>query len=298
MKALLKWGGIVLGAIVAVLVLAVGVVYLTSNLKLHKHYVVQVPQLAIPHDSAAIARGSHLAHAITACVDCHGADLAGTTMIDQPAFAVVSAPNITPAGLGSQLSDMDLVRALRYGVAPDGRSLAVMPSSVFYHLSDADLAALIAYVRSVPPASHPLKPTRYGPIGRMLLAAGKMPILQAALIDTAAPRPAPPPAVSAEYGAYLASVGGCHECHGPGLSGGPIPGGDPNAPPAANLTPEGIGRWTAADFQRALREGKRPDGTSLKPFMPWRIARNMTDDEIAALWAYLQTVPAKPYGGR
>jgi cytochrome c553 len=297
-RAVLKWTGIVLGTMLGLVVVALGVLYVASNLRLHKHYVVHVAPLAIPHDSAAIARGSHLAHAVSGCVDCHGPDLAGTTMIDQRPFAVVSAPNITPAGLGSQLSDGDLVRAIRYGVAPDGRSLAVMPSAVYYHLSDADLAAIIAYVRSVPPATRPLKPTSYGPISRLLLVTGKAPILQAELIDTSAARPAPAPGVTPEYGAYLASVGGCQECHGPGLSGGPIPGGDPHAPPAANLTRGGIGRWTEADFRRALREGKRPDGTTISSFMPYRVVGNMTDDEIAALWMYLQSLPPRPYGNR
>jgi cytochrome c553 len=297
-RALVKWSGIVLGTILGLIVVALCVLYVESGARLHQHYAVRVAPLAIPHDSAAIARGSHLAHAVAGCVDCHGPDLAGTVMIDQPAFAVLSAPNLTPTGLGSQLSDVDIVRAIRYGVAPDGRSLAVMPSNVYYHLSDADLAAIVAYVRSVPAATHPLQPTSFGPISRLLLVTGKAPILQAELIDTSTARPVPAPGVTAEYGAYLASVGGCLECHGPGLSGGPIPGAEPGSPPAANLTRGGIGRWTEADFQRALREGKRPDGTMLSRFMPWCIAGNMTDDEIAAVWMYLQSVPPKPYGGR
>jgi hypothetical protein len=69
-------------------------------------------------------------------------------------------------------------------------------------------------------------------------------------------------------------------------------------PPTSNLTPTGIGHWTRDDFARALREGKRPDGTELNTFMPWKIFAGLTDDEVAALWSYLQTVPPKEFGGR
>jgi cytochrome c553 len=102
------------------------------------------------------------------------------------------------------------------------------------------------------------------------------------------------------YGKYLAVT--CTGCHGEGLSGGAIPGTPPDWPPAANLTPDeatGLGGWTEADFFRALREGKRPDGTDLQgDFMPWKLTAKMTDDEIRALWMYLQTLPAKAEGGR
>jgi mono/diheme cytochrome c family protein len=296
MKAVLKWTGIAVGAVLGLVVLAVGCVYLVSTVQLKQRYSLAVEPIAIPSDSAAIARGSHLAHALVMCVDCHGPDLAGSTMIDQPPFAVVSAPNLTAAGLGKQLSDLDLVRAIRYGVAPDGRSLVVMPSAQYYHLTDADLGAVIAYLRSVPAARRDLKPTRYGPISRTLLALGKLPVLQAPLIDRSAPRPAPAPGVTVEYGSYLALP--CRGCHGPGLSGGVDPAGDPTWPPTSNLTPEGLGRWTLADFTRVLREGKRPVGTEVNPAMPWRWLSNLSDDEIAALWMYLRTVPARPFGGR
>jgi len=296
MRSVLKWAGVATGTIVALVVLALAAVYLVSSITLHRRYAVQVQPVAVPRDSAALARGEHIAR--LGCQDCHGPDLTGTTMIDQQPFAVLSAPNLTPAGVGAQLTDLDFVRAIRYGVAPDGRSLVVMPSSVYYFLRDADLAAVIAYVRSVAAATRPLKATSFGPISRLLLATGKLPVLQAELIDTTAPRSAPPQGATVEYGAYLARTGGCLECHGPGLSGGPIPGSPPNTPPAANLTREGVGRWTQDDFARAIRDGKRPDGSTLNPFMPYRTLRNLTDDEVAALWLYLQSVPPEPYGGR
>jgi hypothetical protein len=69
-------------------------------------------------------------------------------------------------------------------------------------------------------------------------------------------------------------------------------------PPASNLTPAGIGSWTEADLTRALRDGKRPDGSQLDEFMPWKVFRGMTDAEIRALWLYLTSVPPKAFGNK
>jgi hypothetical protein len=74
--------------------------------------------------------------------------------------------------------------------------------------------------------------------------------------------------------------------------------GPPDLPLASNLTPSGIGRWTEADFTRAMREGKRPDGTTLDAFMPWEVFRNMSDSDLHALWLYLQSVPPKAFGNK
>jgi len=101
---------------------------------------------------------------------------------------------------------------------------------------------------------------------------------------------------TAKYGEYLAI--GCTGCHGPTLSGGKIPGAPPEWKPAANITPEGIGRYSEDDFMRILRTGKRPDGSAVDSAMPWRLTKEMTDVELKAVFAYLKTVPAKAYGGR
>ena len=108
---------------------------------------------------------------------------------------------------------------------------------------------------------------------------------------SSAPIPAAiPPGPTPEYGRYLAVSGGCTFCHGDNLKGG-LKDGPPGTPLSANLTQAGpLGQWTEADFTKALREGVRPDGSNINPFMPWRLARLMTDEEIAAVWAYLKTV--------
>lgn len=100
----------------------------------------------------------------------------------------------------------------------------------------------------------------------------------------------------AEHGRYLVESSGCAGFHGYGLSGGRV-AGPPGLPPAANLTPAGIGHWKEADLTRALREGK-PDGTAINPFMPLDTYRNMTDLEIAAIWKHLTSVPPKPFGNK
>jgi mono/diheme cytochrome c family protein len=176
-----------------------------------------------------------------------------------------------------------------------------MPSEFYNRLSDDDVAAIVAYIRSVPPVDREYPPSTLGPLGRALLVAGQLKGFMAAFdIDHAGPRdPTPPAGPSAEYGAYLAIVGGCKACHGPTLSGGVIPGGPPVPTPPPNITPEGLKAYDEAAFFRALREGKRPDGSAIDTTgMPIPMTKLMTDDETRALWVYLQSVPPKPFGGR
>lgn len=301
MKRAFKWARNVLVAVVTTVVLALGAVYGVSEARMRKTYDVQPAAFAIPAGADAIRRGEHIA-VTRGCTDCHGADLGGTVFIDEAPVARLAATNLTrgKGGVGGARSDTDWVRSIRHGIAPDGRPLLFMPSHEFNPLSDEDVGALIAYIKSVPPVDSDLPENRVGPMGRVLYLAGQVPLVPAELIDHAAPRrPAPAAGPTAEYGAYMAT--GCTGCHGPGYSGGKIPGTPPDWLPAANLTPDpetGLGKWTEQDFFRALREGKRPDGSSIDELMPWKATARMTDDEIRAIWLYLRTVPAKPEGQR
>jgi cytochrome c553 len=284
---------IVIVVIVVVVSVAVAVI---SSAKLNRAYVVPQDSLAltIPGDAASIARGRHIVNAIGGCTGCHGAHLGGTVMIDMVAFRVV-APNLTrgKGGVGSTFTDADYMRAIRYGVGPDSKALIVMPSDVFAHFSDADLADLIAYVKSVAPVDNELPDTDVRPLGRALVAANQLPPMPADLIDRTVHPPATMPATATvAYGHYLASVAGCMSCHGAGLSGGPLQGG----PPSQNITPTGIGRWSDADFVHAIRTGTRPDGTHIDTAMPWQDYARMTDTELAALLKYLRSVPPRPTG--
>ncbi len=134
----------------------------------------------------------------------------------------------------------------------------------------------------------------------MLWATGQLPLVDAAAIDHTRPSTARvTPAATAEYGNYLADAGGCTGCHGAGLSGGKIPGTPPEWKPAANLTPSGaFAQWSEDDFKRALRTGRRPDGSPIDSIMPWKASAADDDDEIRAVYAYLKSVPARPYGNR
>jgi hypothetical protein len=152
---------------------------------------------------------------------------------------------------------------------------------------------IIAWIKSVPPQDSELPARKIGPVARSLFTAGKLPVLSAEIIDHTAPRkPDITPAVTTEYGEYLAVVGGCKGCHYENLAGGKGHG----EVWAANLTPAGrLGTWSEADFFAALRTGKRPDGSDISAEMPWPLTARMTDDEIRAVWQYLKTVP--PAGG-
>jgi mono/diheme cytochrome c family protein len=294
----------ILGVVLLLLVLLAAAggsfIYWKSGRALARRHRVPEHALTIPTDSAALARGRHLGQAIAKCVDCHGESLQGSVVIDALPFARVVAPNLTAGrgGIGAARSDADLVRAIRHGVGPDGRALTIMPAEAYIHLTDADLAAIIAWVRSIPPVDHEQPATAFGPIGRMLIARNRLPLFPAAYVahDSVAPYAAAPDTTVA-YGRYLAWIGGCHACHNPALSGGPLPGGDPESPPPANITPGGLPTWTETDFFRLLREGRGTGGRAIdNRFMPWRTSGRMTDEEIRTLWRYLRSVPPREVG--
>ena len=293
---------IVVGVVAGLVVALAAFIYVASNARLHRVYAVEIPALPLPTDAASFARGEHVARAIAGCVDCHGGLLEGHVVMDVPVLGRFAAPNLTagPTGVGAALRDRDWFRAIRYGLAPDGRPLMLMPSDDYAHLSDSDLVALVAWARSRPLIENPVPPSRLGPLGRVLLLAGKFPILPAEAVDhTVQHVSAPPAGVTPEYGCYLAFAGGCAGCHGPGFSGGKVPTLPPGAPPAANLTPAGISGWPEAYFFRVMREGLDPTGRTLDTrWMPWQTSGRMTDDELRAVWAYLQTLPSRPFGNR
>jgi mono/diheme cytochrome c family protein len=135
---------------------------------------------------------------------------------------------------------------------------------------------------------------------RGLTASNKVTFFDASIVDHSrhAPALAPPEGPTVEFGDYIVHTAGCAGCHGPTLAGGKIEAGDPAWPPAANLTPTGLKAYDEAAFFTALRTGVRPNGTQINPAMPWKWAREMTDDEIRAVWLYLKTVPARELGAR
>ncbi len=263
----------------------------------------EVMRLHIKPDSAdalaharAVERGRHLVESRYVCVECHGQNFGGGTMVDAPILGRLLGPNIT-LGKGSRTLNYkaaDWDHIVRHGIRPDGTP-AAMPSEDFASISDQELSDIISYVRTAAPVDSEVPRITLGPLGKFLVATGKLPLAADGIPDHNAPHPVAPPPTEAtvEFGKHMAAI--CSGCHQANFAGGKIVGGDPSWPPAKNLTPhpDALGKWTLAQFKTVLRTGKRPDSTELKPpmnaILPY--ANKMTDVEIEALWKYLQSLP-------
>ncbi|MBI3790391.1 MAG: cytochrome c [Gemmatimonadetes bacterium] len=272
--------GIALAVLVLVLAIGAGTVYGVSASRLSRSYAsVKGHAVTVHADSATIERGRHIATAVIKCVDCHRADFGGGLVVDDPAIGTVAASNVT-TGAGGVLARYDdalLERAIRHGIGHDGRGLWIMPSYEVQGLADDDLAALIAYIRSLKPVDRTMPPLRLGPVGRALYVGGKLPLVDASRIAPDITHPVSMPAApTAEYGKYAARVGGCFGCHGETLSGGPIPGSPPDWKPAANITPTGLQAYDEAAFVKLLKTGTRPAGTMVDSLMPYRFTKDLT----------------------
>ncbi len=305
MRKFFKWTLWIIGGMLGLVVVAIGAVYAWSEIRINRTFDVTASALRVPADSASLARGKHLVQTIAKCGDCHGDDLAGKVMLDEPAIGRLVASNITPGkgGVVSGYTDQDWVYAIRHGLRRDGKALLVMPAREYWHFDDAELGAIIHYIKSVPPVDKPSGESSVGPLARVLYLADQLGLIAAEKVSHDVPPPvAPTPGPTVQYGQHLAMTSGCVGCHGEGFSGGPVPGMPPAWPPASNLTPDegsGMGSWTEQDFFAVMREGKRPNGAIINSeFMPWKATMNMSDDEIRALWLYLRTVPPKEVGNR
>ncbi|HEX8395251.1 MAG TPA: cytochrome c [Longimicrobium sp.] len=298
MKKFLRWTTRIVGTLLAVLVLVLAGAYGVTEARMRRTYDVPVAAPRVVMNAQQITEGRRLA-VTRGCTDCHGDNMAGNTVINQFPLGRISGSNLTrgKGGVGGRYQDADYVRAIREGVSADGRPLLLMPSNEFNGMSDEEVAAIIAYLRTVPPVDHEQDGNALWPLGRALMAGGVLPLLSAEVIDHAAPRAAAPaPAVTVEYGRHIAQ--GCTGCHGKTLVGGAVTGAPADWATPANLTPhaDGLGAWSEDDFIHALRTGRRPDGTELRAPMPWKATSQMTDTEIRALWQYLKTIPALPDG--
>jgi mono/diheme cytochrome c family protein len=277
MRKALRWAGIGLGGLIALLVVAAIVVFVWSEAILRREYSAGPETLAAlsPAQKAAAPRLAR----VLGCLGCHGEGLKGQLMFDAPGVARVFAPNITE--IAATATDQQLAAGIRQGIGHEGRGLFIMPSAMFSRLTDAETAALVAWIRTLPRARGETKGLGAGPIGRLLLVAGKF---------------RPVPDVVAEYRSqvpiavgpaheparHLASIA-CSECHGPALMGGSVGPGEktPDLRIAAG--------YDAAQFRALLRTGRPPSGRDLG--LMTTVAKNdfshFTDDEIDALHAYL-----------
>lgn len=256
--------------------------------------------LAVIAKERAIERGKALVVTRLGCHDCHGADFAGNVVMDVPPVGGMIGPNITlgEGGRGEAFDVADFERIVRHGVDRDGGT-TMMPAIDYEGLSDKEVSDVWMYVQSFPAVDQVMKEPYLGPVLKMQLATGSLP-LGPFVIDHDRPRPKMPPEAkpNVEFGKHITMV--CRGCHGMNYSGGPIQGGDPSWPPAGNLTPhgEGIADWSEADFIQAMRSGKRPDGSAIDEVMPWKFMAAMPDLELKAMFAYLKSLPATPTGER
>ncbi len=254
-------------------------------------YDIEGMDVEIPMDSLSLARGYHLS-VTRGCIGCHGDNLAGETMEDMGPVGIFHASNLTSGegGIGSSYTVRDWERAIRHGVKPSGSHTFMMPSEEYYYLSDSDLGCLIAYLQTVEPVDKQMAESEIGSVGKVMIATGQMTILTPAkYIPHDAPRPmAPPVGVTVAYGEYIGHT--CTGCHGVNLAGGINIG--PDIPVTTNLTPSGMADYDRDSFFDAMRDGIRPNGDYIDPFMPFIEYSQMTDDELDALWLYLQSLPS------
>ena len=297
MKKIVKWIGIVLGVLVVLMLVMVGIFFTQGDAQLNKTYAIPENNIPIPTDTPSIAKGKRWVTAM--CTGCHGADLSGRTgWMNAGPIGTVDSANLTSGqgGVGQEYKSIsDYVHAIRDGVDPDGKP-TYMPSVVhFAHLSDADLGAMLAYLKTVPAVDNPTNGHNFGPLGKILIGSGAFGKFPAEEVDHD-PHPTSPAAdVNLNYGQYLVEVGNCRSCHGKQLAGGPFP--DPSVKVRVpNLTPGGeLFAWSGKNFITAIRTGKTPSGHALNDeYMPWKGIGKLTDNELNAMWIYLKSLPKLP----
>lgn len=304
-KKIIKWTGIIL------LFIIVSVTTLTAtrqNLKFDAPY----PNIKSSKDSLVIARGKHLVYDIAHCVDCHGTSNKDSLLAlgQEPVLSggfkfefelgKFYSRNITPdkeTGIGN-LTDAEIARTLYYGVSSKGKAmLDFMP---FHNLSEEDMTAIISYLRTVKPVKNKVPEHEFTAMGKVVKAFLIKPVGPSKEIVKTVKEDS-----SAVYGDYIVnSLGNCSGCHtkrgatgeviGELMAGGNIfeEGGTPPLM-SPNLTPDSSSRifgWSQQNFIDRFRMGKLIKHSP----MPWNSFKNMTDDELKAIYKYLQTVkPAK-----
>ncbi len=265
---------------------------------------------AIAQTDPVLERGKYLMQGVVACGNCHFArgeqgqplvekGLSGGMVFDEPPFKAF-ASNITPdpaTGIG-KWTDAQLGLAIREGLRPDGSVIGPpMPIEFYRHLSDADLSAIVTYLRAQPEVKNAVPPSQYN---GMPTPASYGP----AISSVESPRPAN----KVKYGEYLANIGHCMECHTPrgprGTiqrarlgAGGQVFKGPWGQSVSRNLTPDatGLKMWSDAQIAKAIREGVDRKGQPYKPPMGFAFYKNISDTDMSALIAYLRSLKAQPF---
>jgi len=297
-RSWLKWIGSLLSGLLTLVTSALLVLALIGFFKLNQRFDNPVPEVNITASPEQITRGQQLANV---CVSCHtpGTELplSGSNFgvkFDFPPLGSLYAPNLTPSGNIAGWTDGEVVRAIREGIDQDGHSLLIMPSVDFRNMSDDDVQALVAYLRSQPAQGEPMPETHFNVLGAIFMVQSDFRVAQPPAGHVTAP-----PAGTTEYGEYLVDVIGCRDCHGSQLEG-KAPSNQPGPPPGPNLT-KIIPQWSEADFMTFFNTGTLPGGETIpittfksgfsEPQMPWPTVRAATtDDELQAMYAYLHSL--------
>ena len=244
-----------------------------------------------------IARGDYLVN--LSCIGCHsavGAD--GNPTEEHPlnggwniavaeGFGFVGdmvAENLTPGGKLAGYTDAEIFRTIRHRVNKEGDLLAFMSLLPYAQLSDDDILSIVAYLRTLPPVEQPT-PTgdKLSFVGAVMFGAGLFGTPEKGEASVVAP----PQAVSAEYGKYVATFAECRGCHGSDATGTPASAMGAAIPDPRPL----VGTLSVEQFFEMMRSGVKPDGVAFPETMPWQIASRLTDDDLGALYAYLTTAP-------
>lgn len=286
-----KWVGSIISGLLSVLIGLLSIATIVGLIKVNAPRTAPVPDLKVAGTSEQIERGEHIAD--TFCTSCHsvskelpltgGVDLGKDIPI--PVGSFISS-NLTPAGPLKDWSDGEIFRAIRNGVDHDGRGLFVMSNIRGRNLSDEDLLALIAYLRSQPAVTTEIvdPPDQPSLLGFIMFGIGMLPSGQPPITDVIT---APSKGPTAEYGEYILSYQDCRDCHGENLLGG-VEG---------QLTPFGpnlkvVKTWTQEQFITTLRTGVDPRNHALDPaIMPWKSIGRMDDEELTAIYLYLLDLP-------
>jgi cytochrome c553 len=291
MHRIFRWIGYGAGGVLGLAVAATAALYIASERMLRRTYDVPSHALVLPSDPASLAEGRRLATLRGCYQGCHGKEgFEGEAFLDDRWVGRLTAPNLTHAV--RKYSDSELERIIRHGVRPDGRSVFIMPSESFVALSDADLAQILAFLRSAPVVDGPDASFSAGPLGRVGLLRGDfVPAVRLTAHDAPHLAAPPPAGDSLALGSYLArSI--CSECHGATLEG------DPGLPSPGLAV---VAAYSFADFERLLRTGVAVGGRELGLMRAAALDRFglLTDLEVRALYSYLHSLPqSAPAGER
>jgi cytochrome c553 len=268
----LRWIGLALAALVAVYLAIPAYIWLASEAVIDRRYTL--PRSLVRADSTpdALARGARLA-VIDGCADCHGAKLTGKLLQSDSAFPVF-ASNLR--ALTATYADEDFDRAIRRGLRPDASSLWAMPSPAFVYVHDDDIAAILGYLRSRPPAGAETPPPTFGSAARREIVQDTLqPVAPLVLVQMPAIDLGP----HYDGGRYIAMMA-CGSCHATELIGS-----TDGRVPDLNVTTH----YSREQFFDLMRRGVNARGHWLPTMGP--LARKrfhiLKDWEIDPLYAYL-----------